>query len=213
MLQETNRLHKWAAISAAIVLCLDAMIDLYGYFQQIQYPLFSNLWYCCTTLIPIALNLILAIFLFRCKKDIATGCAFVVHIIYPILIAPLFYTLWMATDHVIIRSDSSNWLGMLLTLIGSAYLLLMALDCFLSSKQALRNARIAFLILPVLSVVCNIVKTIVSYREAGITLEAHTIFAVAIGNIVFSYAPTILTGLSFFLSYGSKPTPEYPVQQ
>lgn len=213
MLQETNRLHKWTAIAAAIVLCLDAVIDLYNYFQYYQYPMFSNLWYSCIILIPIALNLILAIFLFRRKKDIATGCVFVFQIIYPILIAPLFYILWMATDHVIVRSDSSSWLGMLLTLIGSAYLLLMALDCFLSSKQALRKARIVFLILPVLSVVCNIIRTIVSYKEADLILDARTIFAVVIGNIVFSYAPTVLTGLSFSLSYDRKPAPAEPVQQ
>ena len=205
MPQETNRLHKRTAIAAAIVLCLDAMIELYNYVQYIQYPMFSNPWHCCTIFIPIALNLILAIFLFRRKKDIATGCVFVFQIIYPILIEPLFYILWMATDHVVVQSDSSNWLGMLLMRIGSAYLLLMALDCFLSRKQTLRNARVTFLILPVLSVVCNIIKTIVYWPETGITLDAPTIFTMVVGNIIFSYTPIILIGLSFFLSY-SQPT-------
>ena len=210
MPQETNRLHKWTAITAAIMLCLNALIDLYNH-NYFQHPSFSNPWYNCTILIPIALNLIHAFFLFRRKTDIATGCVFVFQIIYPILIAPLFYFLWMETDHVIVQSDSSSWLGMLLTLIGSAYILLMALDCLLSFKQALHNARIAFLILPVFSVVCNIIRTIASYKEAGITLDAPTILSLMVGFVI-SYSPTILTGLSFFLSYGRASVPTEPEQ-
>lgn len=208
MPQETNRLHKRTAIAAAIMLCLNALIDLYNYFQ---YPSFSNPWYNCTILIPIALNLIHAFFLFRRKKDIATGCVFVCQIICSILITPIFYILWIATDHVIVGSDNSSWLHMLLLLIGSAYILLMALDCFLSSKQALHKVRIVFLILPVFSTVCNIISTIVSSGEAGLTLDARTIFALMVGFAI-SYSPTILTGLSFFLSYGRASVPTEPEQ-
>ena len=205
MPQETNRLHKQTAVAAAATLCLSNLIDLYNYSQH---PSFPNPWYQCTILIPIALDFLLGAFLFRHKKDIATGCVFLLQIIYPIFIAPVFQILWIATDHVIVGSDDLNWLHMLLMLMGSAYLILMALDCFLSSKQALRKVRIAFLILPVVSAVCNTLWTFISYQEVGIPLNASTMFDLIVHFTIFSYSPTILPGLSFFLSYRSNPALE-----
>lgn len=208
MPQEPNRLHKWTAIAAAILLCLNALFDLYNHFQYSPLP---NPWYACSIFIPAALNIILAVFLFRRKKDIATGCIFICQIVYPILIAPLFHILWIATDHVIVQTDHLSWLRMLLMLNGSAYLILMALDCFLSSRQALRRARIGFLILPALSVVCNIISDIVNYAEAGLVLDTRTVLTLMAGSVIFTL-PSVLTGLSFFLSYVKKTSPENPAQ-
>lgn len=209
MLQETNRLHKWTAIAAATLLCLTAFINLYNHFQ---YTRFSNLWYTCYVLMPIALNVILAVFLFCRKKSTALGCVFICQIVYPILIAPLFYILWMATDEFIVRYQGWPWLNMVSTLIGSANLLLMALDCFLAPRQSLRQIRTLFLILPALTAVFYVINSISSYMEAGLILDTLSIPALVV-SFVTSCAPSILTGLSFFLSYDRKPAPAEPVQQ